>query len=118
MNNVRGIFPVEIDGTERDAKCTFGLVERLERSVLKRPIIQALNEAAQGLVYTSDIVAVIHEALKENGDTRLTQKQIGEYVFSKGSMNYLEWYIVFLTFALTGETEPSAEEVSEEDKKK
>lgn len=116
--NIKGIFTLEIDGKERELKCNLGAVEDLEERVLKRPIIVALNDAMQGAVKVREIVDVIMVGLKANGDTRFKRDEVGEEVIRKGMAHYLELYIKYLTYAVTGEEEPETETVTEEDKKK
>lgn len=118
MTNISGVFKLEIDGTERDLKCTFGVIERLEAHVLKKPIILALNEALNGNVYITDIVNTILEGLKANGDTRFTRDQIGDDVMKNGIASYVEFYISFLTYAVSGDKGLSLEESTEDIKKK
>lgn len=120
MKNISGTFTLEICDIERELKCNFLVIEKLERQVLKRPILQALNEAETGGVYISDVVGVIHAGLEGARDTRLTRNEIGQYVTEKGMSNFLEFYLKFLTYALIGDSElkEDTEPETEDDKKK
>jgi hypothetical protein len=110
--NLSGIFPVEINGVKRDTKCNFGVVEKLECDVFKRPIIAVLNDAANGHIFISDVVDTILAGLEANRDTRFNRNDIGGAVVDKGLDFYAEFFIKFLSFAITGKsnltTEPTA----------
>lgn len=114
--NTQGIFEIELLDGNREVKCNFAVIERLERHVFKRPIMQVLTECIQGQVYFGEVVDTIIEGLKANDDTRFKRDEIGEYVHSKGMDNYVQWYIEYLTYALTGDKAPDVEAV--DDKKK
>lgn len=121
MENINGIFKLEIDGTERELKCDFGTVENLERNLFRRPIITVLNEALNGSINVYEVVDTIMAGLSSNRDNRFDRKKIGAEVVKKGMSNYVEWYLSFLTYAVTGETEAKTEPIKEqdsEDKKK
>lgn len=113
--NIKGIFPVEIDGVERDTKCTFDVVTTVERK-LGKPITQMLDEALNGRIYMSELVEVMHLGLKANGDTRFPYSELGQIVTDKGLAFYNAWYLNFLTYVLVGDSKPDIVEV--EDKKK
>lgn len=115
---MKGVFPIEIKRTQRDTLCSFFAIERLERSVFKRPIMAVLNEAINGGIYFHEVLDTILVGLSANKDTRFTRDEIGEEMASKGVLAYTEWYIRFLTFAVTGETEVKPEYVTDDDKKK
>ena len=118
MKNISGIFEIELNEKTYEAKCNFGVVERLERRILNRSIFEALNDAVNGRIFLTDITDTIHTALLAGGNKNFKRDDVGEAVHSGGMENYVEWYIKFLTYALTGKTEPDLEEDKETDKKK
>lgn len=109
-DNIRGIFTLDICDKERELKCNFGVVEKLERQILKRPALQALSEACTGYVYISEIADVIKAGLEANGGTSLSRSDIGQGVQEKGIKHFLPFYIEFLTYAVTGERDPVIDE--------
>jgi len=117
IENIDGVFQVEIDDVLRDVKCNFGVVERLERNIFKRPIVSVLNEALNENIYFSEVVDTLSLALKANGDTRLSRDELGESVRKRGLIHYYAWYISFLTYAITGGQELETEEVEDSKKK-
>lgn len=118
MSNIRGLFSLDVCGKERELKCDFNVVDKLERQIFKRPIMLVLTEAVRGQTFFGDVVDTIHAGLEANGGTSLKRNDIGAYVHSKGLDKYIEWYIKYLTYAITGEEEPEIDETAEDDKKK
>lgn len=102
MENIAGTFTVNIGGSDREMKVTFGLVEKLERRIFQRPLFDLLGEASSRRFYISDVAVMIHEALAENGDTRLSLKQVGEEIMKAGASKFAEVYVEMLVYALTG----------------
>jgi hypothetical protein len=117
-DNILGTFELELLGSTRELKSNFSCVEKLERNVLKKPLMKALNDAIQGEIYFGDVVDTILVGLHANNDTRFSRNQIAEYVHTKGLQNFLEFYIQYLTFSLTGGDVPETEEIDEVSKKK
>jgi len=107
--NIRGEFPITIDGKEYSTKCNFELIERLERHVLNRAIFSALHDAMNGDILFTEIVDVIHAGMKAAKDARLSRNDLGEALHKDGFQNHIAWYVDFLTYALTGETNPETE---------
>ena len=101
--NISGVFKVKINGKERDLKCTFGVIEELEKNIYRRPVVAVLNEAIQGHIYTSEVVDTILEGLKGNRDTRFNREDIGQEILEKGIDEYVELFINFLTYAVSGD---------------
>lgn len=101
--NISGLFKVEIDGVERDMKCTFSVIDALENQVFNRPIILVLNDALMGSISITNIVDVIIEGLNANGDTRFDRKEIGEQIVKNGADSYIPLFINFLTYAISGD---------------
>lgn len=114
--NTQGLFEIDLMGENREVKCNFAVIERLERHVYNRPIMKVLTECIQGHVFFGEVVDTIIEGLKANGDTRFKRDEIGEYVHTHGLDTYVQWYIEFLTYALTGDRKPEVEQI--DDKKK
>ena len=112
--NIEGVFSIDIGGSVRETKANFGVVEKLERQLFKRPILSVLNGALNGDIYISDIVDVIDISLRANKDTRLTREEIGQEVTQKGAITYTEWYLKYLTYLITGDdsSEPDAVDLS------
>lgn len=108
--NIRGLFSLELCGSKRELKCTFEVIEQLERAIFKRPLVKVLTDAVNGDIYFSDVVDTILCGLHANKDTRLKRQEIGEYVHSKGLPNFLEFYTRYLTYALTGSDQVDVEE--------
>jgi len=103
MENLDGKITLELLGAERELVANFGVVEKLERQVLKRPIIRVLEGAANNNeIYFHEVVEAIMTGLAANRDTRFTRDQIGEYVFKKGLSNFVTFYIEYLAMCLTG----------------
>jgi hypothetical protein len=110
VRNVEGKFQVKLFDRERDIKCSFGAVERLESIHFKpRSIMQVLNDAVNGNFYLNDVVNVIYEGLKANGDTRISYNEIGEEVIKNGMVNYASTIVEFLTYGISGETDITTE---------
>lgn len=118
MDNVAGTFTIELDGQSREMKMTFGVIERLERSLLKRPIVSLLHEASTNRAALSDIALVFHECLAANNDTRMNAMKVGEALHKKGFANCLDLYIEVLVYALYGSAGVNTETTSADDKKK
>ena len=117
-DNLSGTFEIELCGSVRELKSNFKTNEKLERQVLKKPIMKALNDAIEGIIYFGDVVDVIVAGLAANGDTRLSRDEVGEYIHKKGLNTFLPFYIQYLTFSLTGGEVPEVEEIDELSKKK
>lgn len=118
MKNISGIFEITLDGETYEAKCNFGVVERLERRIFEKSIFEILSDAGNGKIYMSMVVDVIHTAITAGGTKNLNREKIGDIIVSEGLEKFVEWYISFLTYALTGEVHPDFKEETEEDKKK
>lgn len=116
MTNLNGIFQLELAGSTRDLKCDFGVVEKLERQVYMRPIMEVLNEAINGKIQITEIVDTIRVGLEANKDTRLSRTEIGQEVLTRGAVTFIEWYLQFLTYAITGKVD--LEPTPADDKKK
>lgn len=117
--NIPGLFDVTIGGSKRQVKVSFGLVERIERRVLKRPITTLLQEAAAQVFCVSDMATLIHEGLVENNDKRMTYEEIGEAILRSpgGASAFAGVYVEMLVYALTGGVKSDGKP-SEDDKKK
>lgn len=103
MTNISGLFKVEIDGVERDMKCTFGAVDALENQIFNRPIIIVLNDAIMGSISITNIIDTIIQGLHANGDTRFNRNDIGEQIIKNGADNYIPLFLNFLTYAVSGD---------------
>jgi hypothetical protein len=110
IENIPGVFEIEIDGVKRDLKVSFGLIERLETRLLKRPLADLLTEAAQSRQYISDVVTVIQAGLEEAGDKRLSREALGAAILKEGPPKFAIAYVDMLVYALTGgrPSDPSA----------
>lgn len=103
MDNIRGVFSIELAGKRRDLKVTIGLAERIEQSTIKRPIIRLLKEALSGEFFVTDLYRVIYEALLENKDTRLNYDEAAQGILDGGgAANFISVYTEILTYALNG----------------
>jgi len=100
-----GIFTITLDDQAREMAANFGFVEMIEQTVIKKPVIQLLDEALSGKFHITDMVSVFFIGLKANKDTRLTREQIGTEVVKLGSANFMQTYIEMLTCSITGSTE-------------
>lgn len=118
MDNIPGIFTVDLCGSQREIKVTFGLVERLERRILNRPLFDLLQEAASQRFYISDIATVIHEGLAENGDKRLSKDQVGQEIMERGVTTFAEVYVNIIVYALNGGVKSQSGAAPADDKKK
>ena len=118
MDNIPGTFSVELCGSQRELKVTFGLVERLEKRIFQRPIFDLLNEASQGRFYLSDVASLVHEGLVENGDKRLSRDQIGQEIMEKGLVNFAPTFVNILAYALNGGVKNQGGAAPADDKKK
>ena len=118
MDNISGEFELELCGSVRTLKCNFGVVEHLERRLFEKPILIVLNDAIQGNIFFHQVIDTIQCGLHANKDTRLTREEIGVYVQEKGIMSFLEWYISFLTYAVTGGNVDESEDNTLDPKKK
>lgn len=118
MSNFSGTFLIDLDGQSRELKMTFGVVERLERVHLKKPIVELLHEAAINRPSLTDVATVFHECLLANGDTRLkTVRDVGEALHKKGFSKYLELYIEVLAYALYGSDSVNKDATPDDSKK-
>lgn len=113
---IGGKFNIELDGQTREMAANFGFVEMVEQMVINKPIVQLLDEAINGRMKLTDLVNVIHIALKANKDTRLTRDAIGSEIIRVGSTKFMQTYIELLTYAITGDVELKVDDAS--DKKK
>ena len=84
MQNIAGVFYIDIFGKKKTLKATVGLTQRLEMEMYKRPLIKVLKESLGGDPYVSDVYTLFHEAIIEGGDTRFSYEQIGEEILKKG----------------------------------
>ena len=100
--NISGLFKVEIDGVNRDMKCTFSVIDALEGQIFKRPIVSVLNDAINGDIYITHLVYTIIEGLHANGDTRFDVDKVGNEIVENGAEKYIELFIEFLTYAISG----------------
>ena len=118
--NVPGLFDVTLGGVKREVKVTFGLVDRLERRVLNRPLTSLLTEAAAQVFRVSDMVTVIHEALVENKDKRMSYEEVGEAILRSpgGASSVAGVYVDILVYALTGGVPDDGSGNPVDDKKK
>lgn len=110
------IFKVHLDGQDREMAANFAFIEMVERTVVKKPIIQLLDEVIGGKFSVYDVVDVIYCGLKANRDSRLDRSQVGDEVLKGGVMNFIQVYTELLTYAITGQTEVKGEDTP--DKKK
>lgn len=113
---IDGKFYIELADQKRELVANFGFIEAVEQSVIKKPIVQLLDEAITGRFSISEMISVFYCALKANKDTRLNKEQVGEAVVNAGSIHFVKTYIEILTFAITGEIEIKPSE--QDDKKK
>ena len=117
MDNISGTFQIDLDGKRKTLKATIGLTERLEKEIFKRPLITALKEALAGNPFVMDVYHLIHEAMRENGDTRTTLYQVGEAILrGGGTAAFLQIHIDVLTYLLSGGVPPESQ--NSDDKKK
>jgi len=107
---INGRFTLDLVGQERTLVADFNFIETIELSTVRKPIFQLLDEALNGRMHLTDMVSVLHAGLKSNGDTRLSRAEIGNDVIAKGMANLVEFYIKFLTYAVTGNSQPKVEE--------
>jgi hypothetical protein len=114
---IDGKFYLEILDQKREMLASFGFIEMVEQSVIKKPIVQLLDDALIGRFSIYEMVTVFYCALKANKDTRLTRDQIGEEVAKRGAVHFVKAYIELLTFSLTGATEIKNSDPSDDKKK-
>jgi len=110
---IDGKFYIELAGQQRELAANFGFVEAIERSDIKKPIVVLLDEALQGKFNISDIVSVFYQGLRANRDTRLDRAAVGEEILKFGVVKFIQLYIEFLTFAISGSTELKAVDADE-----
>ena len=122
-DNIRGVFPIDICGAVRDTKCNIGVAVKLEREIFGMAITKKLtNIVVNEDISIFDITHTIKVALEANGDSRLSFEEIGNDVILQGVDKFSEWYITFLTYAITGKTvadfeEQEAQEIGDTKKK-
>lgn len=113
ITNISGEFQIDLAGQKRTLKANFGCIEALETQILQKGIFETLTDAMQNKGRFYDIAAVIHAGLVANKDTRLTRAEVGQAILEGGLVNYMETYIEFLTYCITGgvrsKGEPSGE---------
>lgn len=117
MHNISGTFELELLGKKRELRCTFGVIEALEGAVIKRPLISLLNDALTGEIFFLNVLEVIIQGLKANGDTRFDRQELGNYILEKGLDTFIPFYIDFLTYASVGSKKLVIEPATEEKKK-
>lgn len=117
MHNISGTFELELLGKKRDLRCTFGAIEALEGAIIKRPLISLLNDALQGEIFFINVLEVIIQGLKANGDSRFDRNELGDYILDKGLDMFIPFYIEFLTYASVGSKKIKLEPATEEKKK-
>lgn len=102
---MNGMFSITLDDKQYEMLASFGFVEMVEQTVIKKPVIQLLDEALNGRFHITDMVAVFHIGMKANKDTRLTRDQIGNEIVKVGSAKFMQTYIEILTCSITGQAE-------------
>ena len=102
ITNISGEFEIELKGKKHTMKANFACIESLETKILNKGIFETLTEAMQNKGKFSDIVSVIQAGLAANKDTRLTRTEIGDAIMQAGLIQYMEVYIEFLTYCITG----------------
>lgn len=102
VSNISGEFKINLAGQDRVMKANFACIEALETQILNKGIFEALTDAIQNRGRFSDIAAVIHAGLVANKDTRLTRQEVGQALLEGGLVKYMEVYIEFLTYCVTG----------------
>lgn len=102
VSNISGEFKIELAGQERTMKANFACIEALETQILNKGIFETLTEAMQNKGKFTDITAVIHAGLAANKDTRLNRQEVGQALLEGGLVKYMEVYIEFLTYCITG----------------
>jgi len=118
MQNIGGLFQFEIDGVARDMRCNFGVLEKCERNIHKRPMVQVITELANFHFIITEMVDVFLVALQANGDTRLNREQIYEGI-RKDVTHAVTIYTKMLSYMIFGtEDAPKQDGVFTEDDKK
>ncbi len=86
MQNIAGVFYIDLFGKKKTLKATVGLTQRLEMEIYKRPLLRVLKESLPPFSepYVSDVYSLFHEAMIEGGDTRYSFEQVGEEILKKG----------------------------------
>ena len=102
ITNIRGVFKLSLGGTEREIKATFDAIEKLENDLFKRPVVSVLQSAIAGSVSFRDVVSLIQAGLEAKNDTRLSRKEIGEFILDDGLAAFIPVFIEYLTYCLTG----------------
>lgn len=100
MQNIQGIFTIDLADDERRMKATFGAIEKIETNI--KPIMALLQDAMTYNTKFTDMVGVIHIGLAASGDTRLKRDEIGEAVLNQGMASFMTPYVEFLTYCVTG----------------
>lgn len=113
VTNISGEFHIELAGKKRTLKANFGCIEALETQILQKGIFETLTDAMQNKGRFSDIVAVIHVGLVANKDTRLSRAEVGQAILDGGLVNFMETYIEFLTYCITGGVRSNGESSGE-----
>ena len=104
MQNIAGVFYLDLFGKKRTLKATIGLTQRLEMEIFKRPLIRVLKESQLPPYepFVCDVYTLIHEALIEGGDTRYSWEQVAEEILKKGGAPaVLVLYQEILAYMLT-----------------
>lgn len=119
QKNIPGEFPIEIAGEEYIAKCNFGVIEKLERQILKRSLMSLMTDAANWNASICDMVDVVTAAI-EAGGNKIDRMDVGNHIQKIGIKSHLEWHIAYLSYAITGDETPEFEtsEKTSDSKKK
>lgn len=102
VSNISGEFKINIAGQDRVMKANFACIEALETQILHKGMFETLTDAIQNRAKFTDIAAVIHAGLAANKDTRLSRQEVGQALLEGGLVKYMEVYIEFLTYCITG----------------
>ncbi len=116
MQNIAGVFYIDLFGKKKTLKATIGLTQRLEMDIYKRPLVRVLRESIAGEPFVTDVYTLFHEALIESGDTRYSFEQVGEEILKKGGASVvMGLYQEIIAYMLTAGI---VETASPADKKK
>lgn len=102
IKNIRGEFKITLAGQERTLKSSFDVIEKLETQVLNKGIFETLQQAMANKAKFSDMVSVIHQGLVAAKDTRLSRAEVGAAMVDAGMVTFMQTYIEFLTYCITG----------------
>lgn len=117
LKNISGEFVLTIEETDYQMKMDYGVIEKLERQILNRPLLVILESALNGVVSISDVTEVLWQCMQRAKDTRLSRVQLGEKLVKNGIANFFDDYINVLNYAITGEMEVKTEPAAESKKK-